>query len=190
YQWKQPGNERDYKLKAGLAFRNMGSMTFKSGNNRATNYILNVPSGSSLNLNQFQDVSSLEEIETLLLASGYLNSAPVRKDFRVKLPATFSAYADIKIVPDLYVTVYGQRKLNKDSANDQVTTQNVLSATPRYSIKSFEVFAPLASNEISGFTSGLGFAAGGFFIGSGSLITALADGGQADAYLGFRFGIQ
>lgn len=47
-----------------------------------------------------------------------------------------------------------------------------------------------SSNEISGFTTGFGFLAGGFFLGSGSVITALLnDSKQADLYLGFRIGI-
>jgi hypothetical protein len=192
YQWKDrmDSDNGSYKLNVGLAVRNIGSMTFKSGNNQSSNYVLDVPNGEFLDLNQFQDVSSLEEIEDLLLASGYLNSTPVRRDFKVKLPTVFSAYADVKVIPDFYVTVYGQHKLNEDNANDQVTTQNVLSITPRYSTKKFEVYSPLASNEISGFTAGLGFGVGGFFIGSSSILTALGNGDQADVYLGFRLGLQ
>lgn len=94
------------------------------------------------------------------------------------------------MIPNFYVTVYGQQKLNEDDANDQVTTQNVISVTPRYSTKKFEVYSPLASNEISGFTAGLGVGVGGFFIGSSSILTALGNGEQADIYLGFRLGLQ
>ena len=193
YQWKDlmDADNNSYKLNVGLAVRNLGSMTFKSSNNSATNYILDVPEGEFLDLNQFQDVSSLEEIEQLLLQSGYLNAiVPTNRDFKVKLPAVFSAYADVKVIPDFYVTVFGQRKLNEDDANDQVTTQNVISVTPRYSTRKFEVYSPLASNEISGFTAGLGVGVGGFFIGSGSILTALGNGEQADIYLGFRLGLQ
>lgn len=192
YQWKDmlDDDNENYKLNVGLAVRNIGSMTFKSSNNQATNYFLNVPDGEALNLNQFQNVSSLEEIEDILLASGYLNSLPVSRNFKVKLPTIFSAYADVKVIQNLFVTIYGQRKLNEDDANDQVTTQNVLSVTPRYSTKKFEVYAPLASNEISGFTAGLGVGAGGFFIGSSSILTALGNGDQADIYIGYRLGLQ
>lgn len=189
YQWKD--QNEGYRINAGLAIKNIGSMTFKSGNNTSTNYSLDVPSGQALNLNQFQDVQSLEDIEDILLASGYLNSSPMKKDIKVKLPSTFVAYADVQVVPDFYVTVFTQQKINKDEENDQITAQNVFSLTPRYSTEVFEVFAPLASNEISGFTAGLGFRVGGFFIGSSSIATALInDGEQADLYLGFRIGLQ
>ena len=192
YQWKDrlDDDNESYKLNVGLAVRNIGSMTFKDANNQSTNYILNVPDGEFLDLNQFQDVSSLEDIEQLLLASGYLNSVATKRDFKTKLPTAFSAYADVKVIPNFFVTVYGQQKLNEDDANDQITTQNVISVTPRYTAKKFEVYSPLASNEISGFTAGLGFGVGGFFIGSSSILTALGNGDQADIYLGLRLGLQ
>lgn len=192
YQWKDrlDDDNESYKLNVGLAVRNIGSMTFKDANNQSTNYILNVPDGEFLDLNQFQDVSSLEDIEQLLLASGYLNSVATKRDFKTKLPTVFSAYADVKVIPNFFVTVYGQQKLNEDDANDQITTQNVISVTPRYTAKKFEVYSPLASNEISGFTAGLGFGVGGFFIGSSSILTALGNGDQADIYLGLRLGLQ
>lgn len=65
-----------------------------------------------------------------------------------------------------------------------------MTVTPRFSLKHFEVFTPLTQNEISGFNAGIGFRAGGFFIGSGSVITAVIDDSkEADVYVGFRFGI-
>lgn len=189
YQLKDQTN--DYKINAGVAFKNMGSMTFKSGNNSGTNYTLDVPAGQILDLEQFNNVDSLEDIEDILLASGYLMGTKNNKDIKVNLPSTFVAYADVKVITDLFVTVYTQQKLKKDADNDQITTQNVFSVTPRYSTNNFEVYAPLASNEISGFTAGLGFRYGGFFIGSSSAFTGLiGDGEQADVYLGFRFGLQ
>lgn len=189
YQLKDQTN--DYKINAGVAFKNMGSMTFKSGNNSSTNYTLDIPAGQSLNLEEFNNVDSLEDIEQILLASGYLNAVPNNKNIKVNLPSTFVAYADVKVIADVFVTLYTQQKLKEDAKNDQITTQNVFSVTPRYATNNFEVYAPLASNEISGFTAGLGFRYGGFFIGSSSAFTGLiGDGEQADVYLGFRFGLQ
>lgn len=180
-----------YKINAGVSFKNMGSMTFKSGNNSATNYILDIPAGQVLDLEQFNNVESLEDIEDILLASGYLNGTKNNNDIKVKLPSTFVAYADVKVISNFFVTVYTQQKLKEDSDNKQITTQNVFSVTPRYSLNSFEVYAPLASNEISGFTAGLGFRYGGFFIGSSSAFTGLlGDGEQADVYLGLRIGLK
>lgn len=181
----------NYRINAGIAVKNLGSMTFDSANNSDSNYNLNIPAGSVLDLEQFNNVESLEDIEDILLTSGYLSAIKNNRNIKVNLPSIFVAYADVKVVNDVFVTVFTQQKLKEDAENDQITTQNVFSVTPRYATNNFEIFAPLASNEISGFTAGLGLRYGGFFIGSSSAFTGLiGDGEQADVYLGFRFGLQ
>lgn len=179
-----------YKFNSGISVRNIGKMTFKDDNNSSTNYILSIQGNESLNLSQFEDVDSLQEVEQILVDSGFLTSTSTSNDFKVKLPAVLNAYADLRVVPSLYVSLFLQQKLTDDANNDQITAQNILTVTPRFSLKHFEVYSPLSQNEISGFNAGLGFRVYGFFIGSGSVITALInDSKQADFYLGFRFGI-
>ena len=193
YQLK---DEKGYKLNSGLAIRNLGAMTFKGDNNSATTYILNIPDGTptepGLYLNQFDGVDNLEDIEQILLDSGYLDKAEkTNADFKVKLPTVFSAYVDYKVVSSFYVSLYTQQKLGDDSNNNQATTQNVISLTPRFSLKNFEVYVPIASNEISGTTGGFGFRLYGFYLGSGSIITALiSDTKQADFHFGYRLGLR
>ena len=71
-----------------------------------------------------------------------------------------------------------------------LSIQNIYTLTPRFGGKNYELYLPLSSNEVSGFTTGFGFRLGGFFFGSGSIVTAaLNDSKQADIYMGFRFGI-
>ncbi|RZJ31580.1 MAG: hypothetical protein EOO48_01675 [Flavobacterium sp.] len=190
YRWKD-NEEGRYKVNAGLSIKNMGSMKFKSSNNSSTNYVLEIPQGQSLNLNQFQDVNSLEEIEQILLNSGYLNRTQNNAtDFKVALPTMLNLYADVKVVPDLYVTFFTQQKMKKNDENTQITNENVTSLTPRYLLNNLEFYAPLSINEISGFSAGLGFRAYGFYIGSSSAITALvSDSKQGDIYLGYSFGL-
>ncbi len=193
YRWKDAmePDPRRYRLKGGLSVRNIGSMKFSSTNNASTNYALSIQGAESLNLNQFQDVTSLEQVESMLLASGYLDRTENQKmDFKVKLPTVFQAYADIRLVPDLFVTLYTQQKLSDGSENDQINTENIISVTPRYLISQVELFTPLASNEIAGFTAGLGIRAYGFFAGSSSVLSALInDSRQADAFIGYCFSL-
>lgn len=188
YQLKDNDGEH-YKLNVGLSVRNIGGMTLKSSNNSATNYVLTVQGTDSLNINQFQNAKSMAEVERILLASGFLNKTNKEKtDFKIKLPTIFSGYADVKIVPDFYVTLYTQQRLKKNEENDQITSQNIISLTPRYTLKNYEVYLPFSHNEISGIAGGLGFRAYGFYVGSGSIITALiSDSKQADAYVGYSF---
>lgn len=199
YQWKEKvqeskdGGDRtvdEYKLNAGLSFRNMGSMTFKDDNNNNTNYTLNIPNTNPLNLTDFDGTESIVGIEQILLDEGYLTKQSSNGDFKVKLPAVINAYVDYKIHNKWSVSAYMQQKISDDSKNDFTTIQNILTLTPRFGGKNYELYLPLSSNEVSGFTTGFGFRLGGFFLGSGSIITAaLNDSKQADIYMGFRFGI-
>ncbi len=188
YQWKDT-DEQQYKLNVGVAVRNIGAMTFKSRDNADTHYVLSVQGNDTLNLNQFQNAKSLKEVEAILLGTGFLNKAVnERKSFKVVTPTYFTAYADVKIVPSFYLTAFTQLKMRKDDENGQIAGQNVFSLTPRYTTRNIEVYLPVSSSEISGFATGVGFRAYGFFIGSGSVITALlADAKQADAYIGYGF---
>ncbi|ESU18928.1 hypothetical protein FCR2A7T_23340 [Flavobacterium cauense R2A-7] len=199
YQWKEKvqvatdGGDKtvdEYKLNAGLSFRNMGSMTFKDDNNESANYQLTIPTTNPLNLADFENSESVRDIEQILMDRGYLTKQSSNGDFRVKLPAVLNAYIDYKIHNKWYVSAYTQQKLSDDSQNDFTTIQNIITLTPRFAGKNYELYLPLSSNEVSGFTTGFGFRLGGFFLGSGSIVTAaLNNSKQADIYMGFRFGI-
>ena len=187
YQWL--GDDKKYKLNAGLSIRNIGSMTFKDDNNASTNYSLNIPNSDPLDLSLFEDVDSLSDVEDILSSNGYLTVEQGEKDFKVKLPTVFSTYVDFKVIHKLYVTAYLQQKLNDNAANDQVTAPNIVSITPRISLRYFETYIPVTFHEISGTNVGFGFRLGGFYLGSSSMVTALlADSKQGDIYLGFRWG--
>ena len=189
YQWKKG---KDYKLNAGLAIRNIGSMSFDDDNNASTNYILDIqptiqnPQGLDLSL--FDNVDNLSQVEDILNNNGYLTEISGQNNFKVKLPTVLSTYVDLKLVPKFYVTAYLQQKVNKDSGNDQITVPNIFSLTPRVNLGFFEGYIPVTFNEISGTNVGLGFRLGGFYLGTSSLVTALvSDSKQGDIYTGFRW---
>jgi hypothetical protein len=182
-------NTKDYKFNSGLSIKNIGSMTFKGDNNVSNNYDLSISNTEFLDLTQFEDVDNVRDIEQILLNSGYLTKTSDESDFTIKLPTLFTAYADLKLTSRFYVSAFTQQKIVDDSDNDFSTTQNSITLTPRFSGENYEIYIPLSDNEISGFTGGFGFRLGGFFMGSGSILTAvLNDTKQADIYLGFRIG--
>lgn len=188
YQWKD-GNS-GYKIKAGASIRNIGSMTFKDNNNYSTNYTLNiqptVQNPQGLDLSQFSDVDNLSDVEQILLDNGYLTETRNKTDFKVNLPTTVSLYADFKIVPKFYVTGYLQQRLKNDDDDNQITARNIISLTPRFNIGIFEAYVPISTDDVSGANVGAGFRWFGFYLGSNSIFTSLADGKQADAYIGYR----
>lgn len=194
YQWKDNADvsssryKNKYRINVGMSIRNIGSMTFKDPNNSSTNYTLSIQGTQSLNLNQFDNAHSLKDIETTLINSGFLTKVTSNKDFKVNLPTTFNAYVDIKLVAKLFVSGFIQQKMKSDNSNDQITAQNIVTLTPRFNTGFFEVYTPISNSSISGFNTGLGFRLGGFYIGSGSIVTALInDSKQADIYTGFRW---
>lgn len=190
YQWKT--GPKSYKLKIGASVRNIGSMTFKDSDNVSKNYELNINDapGGGLDLNEFNDVEGLDEIEDVLQNHPeYFTETDSKNEFKVKLPTVFNAYADIKVVSKLSLTLFMQQRMGDASANDQISSQNSFSVTPRVSLGPFEVFVPVGFNEVSDTTGGFGFRLGGFFLGSNSILTAVtSDSKQADIYTGFRFG--
>ena len=185
YQWKD-GKEK-YKIKGGLSVRNIGSMTFKDDNNYNTNYTFTTQGRPPLNLNLFENVDNLSEVEAILISNGYLTQIPNKTDFKVNLPTLLTMYADFKIVPKLYVTGYLQQKMKKDDGNEQITSRNIFSVTPRVNLGFFEAYLPVSTDDISGTNVGFGFRLSGFYLGSNSIITSLTDGKQANIYTGFRY---
>ena len=185
YQWKD-GKEK-YKIKGGLSVRNMGNMTFKDDNNYNTNYTFTTQGRPPLNLNLFENVDNLSEVEAILISNGYLTQTPNKTDFKVNLPTLLTMYADFKIVPKVYVTGYLQQKMKKDDANEQITSRNIFSVTPRVNLGFFEAYLPVSTDDISGTNVGFGFRLSGFYLGSNSIITSLTDGKQANFYTGFRY---
>ncbi len=190
YKWKD--GPKKYKIKAGFAVRNIGSMTYKDNNNASTNYILSIHPNSSnpngMNLNLFNNVTNLSQVENILYSNGYLTKIDGQKDFKVNLPTLFSLYSDFKIVSKVYITGYMQQKVRKDSENDQITALNIVSITPRVNLGFFETYVPISNNQISGTTVGFGFRLGGFYLGSNSIVSSLTSNGkQADFYTGFRW---
>lgn len=177
------------KLHLGLSIRNIGSMTFKDDNNYNTSYIFTTQGNAPLDLSVFDDIDNLNDVETILLNDGYLTKNPEKKDFKVKLPTTLNMYADLQIVPKLYITAFLQQKTIKNETNEQLTASNIFSITPRVNLGFFESYIPVTFHEISGTNVGLGFRLGGFYLGTSSMLTALInDSKQGDVYLGFRWG--
>ncbi len=192
YQFKEgsDSDKKKYKLNVGLAVKNLGSMTFKDPNNASTDYELKIGNVNTLNLNIFDNINSVDQIEAKLISSGFLNKTVKNSsDFVVKLPSTFNLYADVKIISKFFITGYLQKKLKQNNENDQVTTQNLTSITPRFSTNYFEVFVPYTITEFAGNNIGLGFRVGGFYLSSTSAISALnTNSKQIDFNLGFRYG--
>lgn len=177
-----------YKINAGMAIKNIGSMEYKSeaGDQTFRTYTLNsAGNGSDLDLSSLD--GNIDEIQDQLEAGGYLKVVEKSSTQKVKLPTVFVLYSDFRIVPKFHTSIFIQQKIGDPTDNYIIPTQNVFSITPRFTIKYFDVYSTWSSYEISGIAGGLGFRVGGFYIGSNSAITALAGGKNMDLHVGARW---
>jgi hypothetical protein len=175
------------KFTISASVRNIGSMTFTGADNKNQNYRLN---GTNINLNDYQNISSFKELETKLINDGHLIIVNGTQDIKVNLPATFNFLATAKLISKFHASINLQQKLNDTQDNDQINSINFVTITPKLVFKNFELYLPLSNNEIAGFTGGFGLRAGGFYIGSGSVLTAIAsDTKQMDLFFGFSLGL-
>lgn len=188
YQLKKKGKDK-YMLNLGASVKNMGSMKFANSNNRSTTYTLSIPNNvAGIDLTDFQDANSLKDVEQVLINSGFLTVQNSKQDFKVNLPSTLTLYADLRIVPKLFISTFYQTHLNKNEENDQISVPSIFTITPRFNVGIFEAFLPVTNHEISGTNVGLGFRVGGFYLGTSSLVSALITDNtkQADFYTGYR----
>jgi hypothetical protein len=77
-----------------------------------------------------------------------------------------------------------------NNANDPnaIRIDNYLSIIPRVYSKLFEAYIPLTFGEIQGTTVGAGFRFGPFFIGSNSILSAVAS--SENKAIDFNFGLR
>lgn len=179
-------------LKAGASVRNIGSMTFNNDNNSNNSWVFDTDGSGNpngLNLNQFSDVSSLEELEQLLINSGTLTQQENSNEVVVNLPTILNAYIQWDVTKNFLLDAYMQQSLHDQESNFQIANQNVYALIPRLKFGSFELLSPLAVNQDNNFTSGVGLRWGGFFLGSNSAISTLINNSKVgDLYFGLQLG--
>ena len=134
-------------------------------------------------------VADESRIEIVLLNHPeFFTKTSTRENFKVKLPTTFSIYGDFKVYEKIFITAQIEQKLQDNNGNTQVSAQNNYSIIPRINLGFFEGYIPITHTEFSGGNVGLGFRLGGFYMGSGSVVSALiSDRKQIDFNMGFRW---
>ncbi|WP_300568115.1 DUF5723 family protein [Flavobacterium sp.] len=154
--------ENKYKLRVGLAVTDIGSIKFKEASEKK--YDLN----QTVSEAQYESAGSIGEF----LDSNYavLETNSVKKYI---LPTAVHANLDWNFYKKFYLNLNGDiNAVNKKNLNSSAIA-NTVSLTPRYETKWFGAYLPLNYMDYRGFQAGLGFRAGPFFIGSGSVITNL-----------------
>lgn len=183
YQLK---NNRGVWLNTGMVIRNIGKLKFGGGQNNQT-FRMSIPEGEVFRIDLLEP--DFKAIERAFLESGYFSRESNQDGFTVGLPTVWAANTDLKLTEKLFVSVYGQTFIQNKNNNLQIPALNLIAVTPSAIFGKFEVYSPWGYYDITGFTGGLGFRYGGFFIGSQSVMTALVDQSKkADLQVGLSWG--
>ena len=195
YEYRPDGDKTEryqnkYKIKAGLAILDIGSIKYKPRTNEYGSYTVAI-SGAETWYPSELDGKSVSEIKTYLDSKPTLftNNTAALSSYKAKLPTTLQANVDWAINRGFFVDLAGQLSFkNKQDIYSPFYSNNI-TLTPRYEGRAFGIYLPINYNQITNFNAGISLRAGPFFLGSGSVITALLDKSkQADIHFGIRFG--
>jgi hypothetical protein len=184
--------EHQYKLKIGVALLDAGKINFKKDQQRSAGYNMNISNTQRFYLSDLNNISlddyksKLDQYPQFFAADG---SATVNK-YAVSLPTTLQLDVDYHLHNKFYVNAGSQIALTKGT-NKPYNGQyySGFSVTPRYEGSRYGFFLPLSYNSLTKFNAGFSLRAGPLYLGSGSVLSALAgDSKQADVFIGFRFG--
>lgn len=178
----------------GVSVKNLGSLNYQAKNLNSVDYAVDIPAPSEerpgFNLISLATISNLNQLENLLISSGYMSrDIQSNSDVRVKLPTTIQAYTSVRVLNRLSLDVNTQYNLREGGNNREITNPNTVTLIPRFQTKYVELYSPWTSHEVTGINGGLGIRVAGFYLGSGSVITAIQnDSKQMDFYAGYQIG--
>ena len=178
----------------GVSVKNVGSLIYQAKKISSVDYSVNIPAPTAakpgFNLLNLASITSLTQLEGLLLSSGYMTKdSQSNTDVQIKLPTTLQAYASFRVFNRLNLDANAQYNVRQGTGNNEITSPNTITLIPRFQTKYFEIYSPWSTHEITGINGGLGIRIAGFYLGSGSVITALQNNSkQMDVYTGYQIG--
>jgi outer membrane protein OmpA-like peptidoglycan-associated protein len=177
-----------HKLRIAVSLMDVGSIKFDRSTNQASNYTVNIPAGGSFPLGQFSG-KSVKDYKAIFDASPYFTGTPQSTSYHVNLPTTLQGDIDYRVAGGFALDLAGQFTTTK-TGSFNLYYYNSYSLTPRWENHLFSVELPLNYNQLTHFNAGIAFRVGPFFIGSGSVLSALVhDSRQADLHVGVHFGM-
>ncbi len=196
YEYR-PGNRGEigangYQFRVGVAVTDIGKIRYQKDLARSASYELAITGGERFNLDELDNVDLDNYKEFLDSRPQYFTPAPenTESEYLVSLPTSMNIDLDYRLNNRFYLNLAGLLPLssNSDKVYNNMSYTSV-TFTPRFETSKFGVFLPVNYNSLTSFNAGISLRAGPFFIGSGSLITALAgESKQADVHIGVRFG--
>lgn len=169
YSFKPLKMTEGYLVKVGVAINDIGKLRQEYGNStrifQGTDRT--VPTGNLLTPD-----GEVINFDQLLDSLG--NRSTLTGKFDVRLPTVMQIYADVKIIPKLYVFAGAQINPSDfkkvDGLANLPTRINII---PRFEFKTIGIFTPVSWDKYEGISAGAAVRVAQFSIGSSSIITSL-----------------
>lgn len=177
---------KNYFIRAGIAINDMGTMAYQYGNysRTFTGNGRDIPSSSLLGedgiLRSWDEV--LDSLGTQQKSSG---------KFNVNLPMVLNAYADICVIPKLYLHVGAQfNPYNFEKGNPKANLPSVITLVPRFETNKISAFLPISYDRYGGMSIGGGARIGMIGFGTSNLVSSFMkkDFTAVDFYFSVAFG--
>jgi outer membrane protein OmpA-like peptidoglycan-associated protein len=182
----RPANK--YKFRVAVSLLDVGRISFSRSTNQASVYSVNIPPTGQFLLNQLAG-KHINQYKAILDASPYFTGTDQGSSYDVNLPTSLQADIDYLLAGGFAINAAGQFNLNHQGTLN-LYNYNSYSLTPRWENSLISVQLPLNYNQLTKFNAGVAFRIGQFFIGSGSLLSALVrDSKQVDLHVGVHFGM-
>ena len=181
-----------YKFKIGLALLDVGSIKYERDLTRSGSYGITISGSQRFYLSALADASIDDFKDTLDKYPQFFppNANGNSPSYTASLPTTLQLTADYHFHKGFYLNFAAQFALSNSGSKLYASQYyNAVAVTPRFENKLLGVYVPLSYNALSQFTAGASFRVGGFFFGSGSVLSAaLSNSKQADFFVGVHFG--
>jgi len=179
----------EYMFKAGVALRDVGFIRYTRDESRSGAYNVSITGLERVHLYELGGVDDYNQYFKDYPQYFTPVSTGNGSKYNVSLPANLRFDLDYHIYEGLYAALSGQFSLAGDKFYNS-SYYNTYTLTPRWKGRNYGIYLPASYSTLSHFNMGLGLWVGPFFIGSGSLLSALAgeNSKQADLYLGVHFG--
>ena len=180
-----------YKFKISMSLLDVGKIKYVTNASSTGGYAINIAGPEKFFLNELEGKNT-DEVKSVLNSHPDLftpTTIGTAYAYKVSLPTTLQVEMDYHLHRGFFASLGGQVNLINKNSFYNPNQYNSITLTPRYEGKAFGLYLPINYNELTDFNVGVSLRAGPLFLGSGSIITAIAKSKQADVHFGLRFGI-
>lgn len=181
-----------YKLRVGVSLLDAGSINYERDISRSGGYSIGISPSQRFYLSSLADAGVDGYKDTLNSYPQFFtpDAANSAARYRVATPSTLHLTADYHLHKGFYINLASQLSLiNSHTKTESSQYYNSVVLTPRLESKGFGLYVPMMYNSLTQFTAGATLRFGGFFIGSGSVLSAALNNSKAaDVFIGFHIG--